>query len=71
MHNIMVYLILKFHKSVKISIVFIWLYKCWTQELSEHVEFYSQNEFERFVHLVGFIIKMCFIINCKNHKCKH
>jgi len=25
----------------------------------EHVEFYSKNKFEKFVHLVGFIIRIC------------
>jgi len=30
----------------------------WTQELSEHAEFYSKNKFEKLVHLVGFIIRI-------------
>jgi hypothetical protein len=26
----------------------------------KHLEFYSKNEFEKLVHLVGFIIRICF-----------
>jgi hypothetical protein len=29
----------------------------WTEELSENTEFHFQNEFEKLVHLVGFIAK--------------
>jgi hypothetical protein len=28
------------------------------KNLSEHVEFYSKNKFEKLVHLVGFIIRL-------------
>ena len=27
----------------------------------KHVEFYSKNKFEKLVHLVGFIIRICFV----------
>ena len=30
----------------------------WTEELSETVELYSKNKFEKLVHLVGFIIRI-------------
>ena len=30
----------------------------WTEELSDHVEFYSKNKFEKLLHLVGFVIRI-------------
>jgi len=32
----------------------------WTEELSETLEFYSKNEFEKLVHLVAFIIRIYY-----------
>jgi len=29
----------------------------WTEELSEHVEFYSKNKIQKLVHVVGFYYK--------------
>jgi len=34
----------------------------------KHVEFYSQNKFEKLVHLVGFIIKTSFFISDERSK---
>jgi len=36
----------------------------WTEELSETVEFYSRNKFDKLVHLVGFIIRSVNTICC-------
>jgi len=30
----------------------------WTEELSENVEFYSKNKFDKLVHLVGFFVRI-------------
>jgi len=34
----------------------------------QHVEFYSKNKFEKLVHLVGFIIRICH--DARSHDCK-
>jgi hypothetical protein len=34
-------------------------YIIWTEELSETCRVYSKNIFEKLVHLVGFIIRIC------------
>ena len=31
----------------------------------KHVEFYSKNKFEKFVHLVGFIVRICLLRSVK------
>ena len=37
----------------------------------KHVEFYSKNKFEKLVHLVGFIIRIHFLIPCLLFRVKH
>ena len=34
-----------------------------TRNCPQHVEFYSKNKFEKLVHLVGFIIRIQFIVD--------
>jgi hypothetical protein len=43
--------------------------QCWTPDdgqrnCPKHVEFYSKNKFEKLVHRVGFIIRICDDARC-------
>jgi len=40
----------------------------WTEELSETCRVSFQNQFEKLVHLVGFIIRICH--DARSHECK-